>query len=79
MSGVDQGSMGSKELHYILRVLCPAACRNPELFVEVVGSTLRVALPPLKRGTLLIILCLTLGYYDKFTGLVQDESLSFKA
>ena len=50
MSGVDQGSMGSKELHYILRVLCPAACRNPELFKEVAASTLRVALPPPKRG-----------------------------
>ncbi|XP_076109103.1 E3 ubiquitin-protein ligase HUWE1-like isoform X2 [Mytilus galloprovincialis] len=45
-SGVSQGSMGSKELHYVLRVLGPAACRHPELFTEVVKSILRVALPP---------------------------------
>ena len=51
VSGVSQGSMGSKELHYCLRVLGPAACRHPELFSEVVKSILRIALPPpAKRG-----------------------------
>lgn len=45
-SGVSQGSMGSKELHYVLRVLGPAACRHPQLFTEVVKSILRIALPP---------------------------------
>lgn len=27
-SGVAQGSIGSRELHYVLRVLGPAACRK---------------------------------------------------
>jgi len=31
-----------KELHYLLRVLAPVACRNPELFVEVAKDVLRV-------------------------------------
>jgi E3 ubiquitin-protein ligase HUWE1 len=53
-SGVSQGSMGSKELHYVLRVLGPAACRHPQLFTEVVKSILRIALPPPpKRGMLI--------------------------
>ncbi|XP_069142505.1 E3 ubiquitin-protein ligase HUWE1-like isoform X2 [Argopecten irradians] len=50
LSGVQQGSMGSKELHYVLRVLGPAACRNPGMFKEVARNTLRIALPrPSKR------------------------------
>ncbi|XP_021341229.1 E3 ubiquitin-protein ligase HUWE1-like isoform X3 [Mizuhopecten yessoensis] len=50
LSGVQQGSMGSKELHYVLRVLGPAACRNPGMFTEVARNTLRIALPrPSKR------------------------------
>lgn len=49
------GIIGSKELHYVLRVLGPAACRNPELFSAVAKSTLRIALPPpSKRGRLII-------------------------
>lgn len=51
MSGVHQGSLGSKEVHYVLRVLGPAACRNPSLFAEVTKNVLRIALPPpSKRG-----------------------------
>ena len=50
-SGVQQGSLGSKELHYVLRVLGPAACRNPALFTDVAKSTLRLSLPASsKRG-----------------------------
>ena len=50
-SGVMRGSIGSKEMHYILRYLSPAACRCPDLFAEVSKSLLRIALPPLtKRG-----------------------------
>lgn len=49
--GVAPGSNGSKELHYILRSLCPAACRDPELFADVSKSILRINLPiPSKRG-----------------------------
>lgn len=51
MSGVARGSLGSKELNYILRVLGPAACRAPTLFAEVAKNTLRIVLPPpAKRG-----------------------------
>ena len=51
VSGVMRGSVGSKETHYVLRYLGPAACRCPDLFLEVSRSILRVALPPMtKRG-----------------------------
>ncbi|KAK6177350.1 hypothetical protein SNE40_015469 [Patella caerulea] len=46
VSGVTQGSIGSKEMHYVLRVLGPAACRNENCFVEVARNTLQIALPP---------------------------------
>lgn len=35
---------GAKELHYLLRVLAPAACRDPELFTEITQQTLRIDL-----------------------------------
>ena len=44
-AGVAQGSMGSKEMHYVLRVLGPAACRCPDLFVEVAKESLQIAIP----------------------------------
>ena len=44
-AGVAQGSMGSKEMHYVLRVLGPAACRCPELFTEVAKESLQIAIP----------------------------------
>jgi E3 ubiquitin-protein ligase HUWE1 len=51
MSGVARGSLGSKELNYVLRVLGPGACRVPELFTQVAKNTLRIVLPPpAKRG-----------------------------
>jgi len=31
-----------KELHYLLRVLAPVACRAPDLFVDVAKDILRV-------------------------------------
>ncbi|XP_023930490.1 E3 ubiquitin-protein ligase HUWE1 [Lingula anatina] len=46
MNGVAQGSIGAKEMHYVLRALGPAACRQPELFKEVAQNVLRIALPP---------------------------------
>ncbi|BFZ10773.1 hypothetical protein BsWGS_13813 [Bradybaena similaris] len=45
-SGVSQGGVGAREMHYILRVLGPAACRDPELFSQVARDTLQIALPP---------------------------------
>lgn len=51
ISGVGQGSIGSKEVHYVLRALGPAACRCPQTFAEVTKRSLRIALPPsAKRG-----------------------------
>ncbi|XP_036389844.1 E3 ubiquitin-protein ligase HUWE1 [Megalops cyprinoides] len=49
-SGVVSGSLGSREINYILRVLGPAACRNPECFTETANSCVRIALPA-PRGT----------------------------
>ncbi|XP_078340185.1 E3 ubiquitin-protein ligase HUWE1-like isoform X5 [Crassostrea virginica] len=44
--GVKPGTMGSKEVNYVFRVLAPAACRDPELFCDVIKTTCRFALPP---------------------------------
>ncbi|UYV80320.1 HUWE1 [Cordylochernes scorpioides] len=41
--------LSSKELHYVLRVLAPAACRNPDIFLEVAKNTLRISLLPLSK------------------------------
>ncbi|KAK3600176.1 hypothetical protein CHS0354_039470 [Potamilus streckersoni] len=46
MSGVSQGSLGAKEVHYVFRVLGPAACRNAPVFTDVAKESLRIALPP---------------------------------
>ncbi|XP_056394530.1 E3 ubiquitin-protein ligase HUWE1 isoform X2 [Hyla sarda] len=51
-SGVVSGSLGSREINYILRVLGPAACRNPDIFTDVANSCIRIALPaPRGSGT----------------------------
>ncbi|XP_072344004.1 E3 ubiquitin-protein ligase HUWE1 isoform X9 [Scyliorhinus torazame] len=51
-SGVVSGSLGSREINYILRVLGPAACRNPDIFTEVAKNCIRIALPaPRGNGT----------------------------
>jgi hypothetical protein len=52
--GVAPGSFGSKELHYVLRCLSPAVCRDTQTFLQVVTSVLRVnaVLPSTnRRGT----------------------------
>lgn len=52
LSGVSQRSVGAKEMHYVLRLLGPAVCRNPVLFSELAKKCMRIALPPpSKRGT----------------------------
>ncbi len=48
--GVLLGSIGSRELHYVLRKLGPLACREEAVFDEAVRSILRIALPMTKRG-----------------------------
>ena len=49
--GVAPGSYSSKELHYVLRTLTPAACRNHLVFTEVARNILRINLVTLpKRG-----------------------------
>ncbi|XP_078286359.1 E3 ubiquitin-protein ligase HUWE1-like [Rhinoraja longicauda] len=51
-SGVVSGSLGSREINYILRVLGPAACRNPDVFTDVAKNCIRIALPaPRGNGT----------------------------
>ena len=51
ISGVGQNSVGTKELHYVLRTLGPAACRCPSLFKEAAKKLLRIQLPSqLRRG-----------------------------
>ena len=50
-SVVNVSSPTSKELHYLLRSLAPAACREPETFSSVAKNILRVDLTLLsKRG-----------------------------
>ncbi|WAR27034.1 HUWE1-like protein [Mya arenaria] len=46
ISGVSQRSFGAKEMNYVLRVLSPAACRDPHLFAEIGKECMRIALPP---------------------------------
>ncbi|XP_061129144.1 E3 ubiquitin-protein ligase HUWE1 isoform X8 [Syngnathus typhle] len=54
-SGVVSGSLGSREINYILRVLGPAACRDPECFAETASNCVRIALPaPRGAGTVLL-------------------------
>lgn len=44
-SSASNNSMsGAKELHYLLRLLAPAACRNPQLFTEITQQCLRIDL-----------------------------------
>lgn len=39
---VNSSASSNKELHYLLRMLAPAACRSPQLFAQVARETLRV-------------------------------------
>ena len=52
-TGVSPSSTGAKEINYVLRVLGPAACRNAELFKEVATSSLRLAITPQLRRTMI--------------------------
>lgn len=39
---LSTGASTCKELHYLLRVLAPIACRSPTMFKEVAKDILRV-------------------------------------
>lgn len=47
-----------KELHYLLRVLAPIACRAPDIFVDVAKEVLRVDIPFVTRRGILGRNCL---------------------
>ncbi|KAG0441093.1 hypothetical protein HPB47_016051 [Ixodes persulcatus] len=49
MTAGGNSPMSSKELHYVLRVLGPAACRDADLFREVATSVLRISLLPMSK------------------------------
>lgn len=50
-SGVGSNSLGTREIHYILRVLSPAASRQPEVFKKLLVKSLRYSLPAqVRRG-----------------------------
>lgn len=42
--GLQPGSIGTKELHNVLKLLGPAICRHPDLFCEVACDILRIVL-----------------------------------
>merc|ERR1719266_2985969 len=48
-STVNSSSSNTKELHYLLACLAPAACRSPKLFAEVAREILRVDFNLLKK------------------------------
>ena len=50
-SGVGSNSLGTKEFHYLLRLLSPVAARQPEIFKELLLKSMRFSLPAqIKRG-----------------------------
>ena len=48
-STINSNASNTKELHYLLRVLAPAACRSPNLFADVSRDILRVDFNLLKK------------------------------
>ncbi|XP_054925199.1 E3 ubiquitin-protein ligase HUWE1 isoform X3 [Dermacentor andersoni] len=49
MATAGGSPVSSKELHYVLRVLGPAACRDPKLFQGVATNVLRISLLPMSK------------------------------
>ncbi|XP_063952392.1 E3 ubiquitin-protein ligase HUWE1-like isoform X2 [Lytechinus pictus] len=47
---VALGSVGCREMNFVLRKLGPLACRDQELFLNSAKGSLKIALPPAKRG-----------------------------
>ena len=48
-STINSNASNTKELHYLLRMLAPAACRSPTLFADVSRDILRVDFNLLKK------------------------------
>ncbi|GFY42597.1 e3 ubiquitin-protein ligase HUWE1 [Trichonephila inaurata madagascariensis] len=48
-AGGSSSLMVSKEMHYIFRVLGPAACRDPDIFSAVSSNTLRLNILPMTK------------------------------
>lgn len=44
LCGVSSSSMGSKEIHYVMRQLGPAMCRNPDLVKRLTQSCIGISL-----------------------------------
>ncbi|XP_031573679.1 E3 ubiquitin-protein ligase HUWE1-like isoform X3 [Actinia tenebrosa] len=51
-TGVSFNSVGAKEINYVLRLLGPAASRNPELFKEAVLKAMQYTITPQLRRVL---------------------------
>ncbi|XP_066283508.1 E3 ubiquitin-protein ligase HUWE1-like [Branchiostoma lanceolatum] len=67
--GVAAGSLGSREFHYLLRILGPAACRSAEMFRETAWNALRIALPPpSRRGNLVVLAASDEEEYNRVLG-----------
>ena len=49
-STINTNASNTKELHYLLRMLAPAACRSPDLFADVSRDILRVDFNLLKKS-----------------------------
>ncbi|GIX92131.1 e3 ubiquitin-protein ligase HUWE1 [Caerostris darwini] len=48
-AGGSSSMLVSKEMHYIFRVLGPAACRDSEIFTTVASNTLRMTILPVSK------------------------------
>ncbi|GFQ86462.1 e3 ubiquitin-protein ligase HUWE1 [Trichonephila clavata] len=48
-AGGSSSLVVSKEMHYIFRVLGPAACRDPDIFSTVSSNTLRLTILPMTK------------------------------
>ncbi|GBM42389.1 E3 ubiquitin-protein ligase HUWE1 [Araneus ventricosus] len=48
-AGGSSSLLVSKEMHYIFRVLGPAACRDPDIFSTVASNTLRMTILPMTK------------------------------
>ena len=44
LCGVSSSSMGSKEIHYVMRQLGPAMCRNSDLLKSLAQNNLKISL-----------------------------------
>jgi hypothetical protein len=53
IAGLQLGSIGSRELHNVLRLLGPAIFRHPDLFCEVAVDILRIIIRCENQNSLL--------------------------